>query len=87
MTIPSAAEAEQHLERASNEVARLFPDFSQRSRADKKRMALLEKLVPKLKRLAREDALARTKPEFAARDDISEAEMAVLQSLIPPPRK
>jgi ribosomal protein S15P/S13E len=53
MTNPSATEAAEHLERAINEAQRLGQHFSQRTKDEKKRMAHLQQLVPKLKRLAK----------------------------------
>ncbi len=72
----SAAEAAEQLDRAITEAQRLGEHFSQRTKDEKKRMSQLQQLVPKLKRLARSQALDK---------QLSTDEHKVLESLKPAP--
>jgi ribosomal protein S15P/S13E len=74
MTNPSPAEAAEHLERAINEAQRLGEHFSQRTKDEKKRMAHLQQVVPKLKRLAKSLPVEKA---------VSAEEQRVLDSLKP----
>ncbi|MBX7097289.1 MAG: hypothetical protein K1X89_06240 [Myxococcaceae bacterium] len=69
------AEATEHLERAWNEASRLQLHFSQRPKVEKKRLGLLQQVVPKLKRLAKGSA--------SPADAVTQDELAVLQTLVP----
>jgi hypothetical protein len=84
VTVPSEAEAAQHLAQAWEEIRRLRERFSQRSKDEKKRMGQLERLVPKLKRLAKPLAVAHVVPDVAQADSISDEEQQLLDSLKPP---
>ena len=77
MANPTAAEAAQHLETAIAEAQRLAEHFSQRSKDEKRRMSQLQQLVPKLKRLAKSQAIEKP---------LSAEEQKVLESLKPPPK-
>jgi ribosomal protein S15P/S13E len=70
----NAAEATEQLARAITEAQRLGEHFAQRTKDEKKRMSQLQQLVPKLKRLARSQALDK---------QLSADEHKVLESLKP----
>ena len=70
------AEAVAHLERAFNEARRLQDRFSFRPQHEKKQLAVLQRVLPKLKRLARGAA----SPQDAVKPD----ELAALEALKPP---
>jgi hypothetical protein len=74
-TTLTQAEAAQHLERAFNEAQRLQVRSSQRSQAEKKMLSVLQRVVPKLKRLARGSATKE--------DAVKPDELAVLETLKP----
>ena len=77
-TTLTQAEAVEHLERAWNEAQRLAENFSMRSPVEKKRRGVLERVVPKLKRLAK---------GVATKDDaVKPDELAVLEALKPAPK-
>lgn len=69
------AEATEHLERAWNEATRLQERFSQRPKVEKKRLGVLQQVVPKLKRLAKGSA--------SPADAVTQDELAVLETLVP----
>ena len=68
-TTLTQAEAVQHLERAWNEAERLNERASQRSPQEKKRLGLLQSVVPKLKHLAK-----GTLPRSTFREELVEVD-------------
>ncbi len=82
MPIPSPTEATQHLARVTAEIARLREGFSMRPKPEKQRMGALERLAPKLHRLAKRLAVARVTDNKA--DALSDAEAKLLATLTPP---
>ena len=87
MTVLSQTEAADHLARAKAEIGRLKERFPQRPKDEKVRMGQLERLVPKLKRLAKPLAVTRLAPDVDQPDTLTEQEQKLLASLVPETKK
>lgn len=74
MTTPS--EAAQQLDLVTAEIARLRENFSMRPKPEKARMGALEKLAPKLHRLAK-----------GTKTELTEADTKTIASLVPASKK
>jgi hypothetical protein len=83
MTNLSQAEATEHHDRVWNEILRLRERFAQRPQPEKKRLAQLEKLLPKLKRLEKGAALSQPGHKGEALGKISDDEQKLLAGLQP----
>ena len=87
MTNLSEAEAAAHHELVWDEILRLRERFAQRPVPEKKRLAQLEKLLPKLKRLEKGAALSQPGHKGEALGKISDDEQKLLSSLQPKKKK
>jgi ribosomal protein S15P/S13E len=80
MDTPTKEQATAHLARAMDELGRLKEHFQQRPKDEKKRLGGLERLIPKLRRLAKTDSVAGQSP---SPDRLSAEDKKLLESLAP----